>query len=145
MKRTSMSVTLTIVTAAFALAGCGTSAEDTATTAPSPVASSPAAVPSSSVAPSPSPSPLADQVIRITYAGGKVSGVGAVVKVKKNNTVALVVTSDVADEVHLHGYDKSADVDKGGTVTLLFKASLPGKWEVELEKLKRRLVFLEVQ
>ena len=90
-------------------------------------------------------SPAADQTINITYAGGKVSGVSAVIKVKLKSTVTLVVTSDVADEVHVHGYDKMADVTKGGTVTIVFTATLPGKWEVELEKLKHRLVFLQVQ
>jgi hypothetical protein len=90
-------------------------------------------------------SPAAAQTIRIRYAGGKVSGVDAVVKVKRGSTVALVVTSDTADEVHLHGYDKSADVSKGGTATITFTATLAGRWEVELEKLGRRLVVLQVQ
>jgi hypothetical protein len=71
--------------------------------------------------------------------------VGTRVKVKQGSTVALVVTSDVADEVHLHGYDKHVDVTKGGTVTLVFKATLSGVYEVELEKLKHRLVLLQVQ
>lgn len=99
-----------------------------------------------SVAQSPSPAaPAADQTIRLTYAGGKVSGDTGVVNVKHNSTLALVVTCDVADQVHVHGYDKQADVGKGGPVTLLFKATLQGRWEVELEKLGRRLVQLQVR
>jgi hypothetical protein len=85
------------------------------------------------------------QTIRIRYAAGKVSGTAARVKVKRGSTVALVVTSDVADEIHLHGYDKSVDVTKGGTATLQFRATIPGVFEVELEKLKHRLVQLQVQ
>jgi plastocyanin len=85
------------------------------------------------------------QTIRLRYASGKVTGASGRVKVALGTTVALVVTSDVADEVHLHGYDKSADVAKGGTATITFRASKPGIFEVELESLKRRLVQLQVQ
>ena len=45
----------------------------------------------------------------------------------------LVVTSDVADEVHLHGYDISRDVAAGGTARIAFRATIPGRFEVELE------------
>jgi len=54
--------------------------------------------------------------------------------VSKGDHVVLVVTSDVADEIHLHGYDKSKDVPAGGTIRLPFTATLPGRFEVELEQ-----------
>ncbi len=57
----------------------------------------------------------------------------------------LVVTSDVADEVHLHGYDKSVDVTAGGTATLTVLAKIPGVFEVELESRKLVLTQLQVQ
>ena len=132
---------------AITLSACaGTSTPAADATSPAPAT----AVPNVAASPSPvsSPSPTAaasDQTVTITYAAGKVSGVPVVVKVKHNSRVALVVTSDVADEVHVHGYDKSADVAKGGTVRIVFKATLPGRFEVELENLKRRLVLLQVQ
>ena len=53
--------------------------------------------------------------------------------VSKGDRVVLVVTSDVADEIHLHGYDKSTDVTAGGTARLPFTATIPGRFEVELE------------
>ena len=53
--------------------------------------------------------------------------------VDKNDQVVLVVTSDVADEIHLHGYDKAEDVTAGGTIRLPFKATIPGRFEAELE------------
>ena len=53
--------------------------------------------------------------------------------VAKGAGVVLVVTSDVADEIHLHGYDVSRDVEAGGTVRLPFKATIPGRFEAELE------------
>jgi copper(I)-binding protein len=139
---------LVAIVGTLALAGCAGSSAPAgeASSSPSPAAASATASPISSPSAAPSPTtPAVDQTIRITYAGGKVSGVSAVVKVKQNSTVALIVTSDVADEVHVHGYNKMADVTKGGTVTIVFKATLPGKWTVELEKLGHRLVFLQVQ
>lgn len=53
--------------------------------------------------------------------------------VDKGDRVVLVVKSDVADEIHLHGYDLSRDVTAGGTARLPFTATLPGRFEVELE------------
>jgi hypothetical protein len=133
------------------LSGCAGKSPSSSAPSPSvtsvPVAS-PTAAASVAASSSPAASPTAlavDQTIHITYANGKVSGVPARVKVKHNARVALVVTSDVADEVHFHGYNKMADVAKGGTVTIVFKASLQGEFEVELEKLKHRLVLLQIQ
>ena len=53
--------------------------------------------------------------------------------VHKGDRVVLVVKSDVADEIHVHGYDIMRDVAAGGTARLPFTASLPGRFEVELE------------
>jgi hypothetical protein len=54
--------------------------------------------------------------------------------VEKGDRVLLVVKSDVADEIHLHGYDASRDVEAGGTARLAFTAKLVGRFEVELEQ-----------
>src|SRR4051794_317390 len=130
---------------AAALTGCaGKSATGTASS-PSTAAGSPTTSASSTGALASPTQPAVDQTVRITYAGGKVVGGPQLVKVKLNSTVALVVTSDTADEVHFHGYDKHADVPKGGTVTITFKANVPGRFLVELEKLGRRLATLQIQ
>lgn len=137
----------------LALAACGGSS--TASTSAG-TQSSAAASPARSATPPPSAgatssgassaaTPAADQTIHLTYAHGKVTGDTGRVPVKVGSTVALVVTSDVADEVHLHGYDKHVDVPKGGTATLVFTADKPGVFEAELEHLKFRLVQLQVQ
>ncbi len=46
--------------------------------------------------------------------------------------MALTVTSDVADEIHVHGYDVTAPVGAGETVTVRLRADLAGSWEVEM-------------
>ena len=54
--------------------------------------------------------------------------------VDKGDRVVIVVKSDAADEVHLHGYDISRDVAAGGTVRIAFRATIPGRFEIELEE-----------
>jgi len=65
--------------------------------------------------------------------------------VQKGDRVVLVVTSDVADEIHLHGYDKSRDVGAGGTVRLPFKATIPGRFEAELENRSVQIAEMTVE
>jgi len=84
------------------------------------------------------------KVVRITVKGG--APVGGIVRasVTKGDKVTLVVTSDVADEVHLHGYDLMKDVEAGGTVRLTFVAKLPGRFEAELEDAGAQIAELTV-
>jgi len=72
-------------------------------------------------------------VVRITVVDGQPTGGIVRQTVKRDDRVVLVVTSDVADEIHLHGYDVSRDVAAGGTVRLPFQATIPGRFEAELE------------
>jgi hypothetical protein len=59
--------------------------------------------------------------------------------------VRLRVRSDVADEVHIHGYDLSRDVRAGGTVSFSFPAKLEGVFEIELESRKEQIAELRVK
>jgi hypothetical protein len=47
--------------------------------------------------------------------------------------VTLIVSSDVADEAHVHGYDLMADVARRSRARISFEASVPGRFDVELE------------
>ena len=58
--------------------------------------------------------------------------------------VQVRVTSDVAEEVHLHGYDLLLQLEPGGEVSLVFEANLPGVWEAELHPSHRQLFQLQV-
>ncbi len=64
--------------------------------------------------------------------------------VKKGDRVVLVVRSDVADEVHLHGYDRSAEIENG-MAKIAFTATTPGRFEVELENLGVPIAELTVR
>ncbi|HEX9992255.1 MAG TPA: hypothetical protein VGB14_04940 [Acidimicrobiales bacterium] len=74
----------------------------------------------------------AGSVVQITVAGGQAHG-PTEVEVAAGDQVTVQITSDVADEVHVHGYDLTAEVAAGGTAELTFTADLPGVYEVELE------------
>lgn len=73
-------------------------------------------------------------VVRVVVAGGVPRGGIVRETVHQGDSVVLVVESDVADEVHVHGYDVSRDVAPGRTARIAFVANLPGRFEVELEE-----------
>ena len=58
--------------------------------------------------------------------------------------IRFEVTSDVADEVHVHGYDLMQDVPAGGTVSFDFPAEIEGIFEVELEGRKEQIAEIRV-
>jgi hypothetical protein len=82
-------------------------------------------------------------LIQIAVAGGEVKG-GGTHDVRLGDEVILQVTTDVADEVHVHGYDLLAEVDAGTTAELRFTADIPGVFEVELEGARLPLAELRV-
>lgn len=79
----------------------------------------------------------------IEVASGEVTG-GGRLQAELGSSVQLVVEADVSDEVHLHGYDLSADVSPGQPATIEFVADIPGVFEVELEDAGIELAQLEV-
>ncbi len=83
--------------------------------------------------------------ITIDIKGGKPVGGITRATVDKNSRVRLIVHSDVADEVHLHGYDLHQDVDAGGTAEIDFKADIAGKFEAELESRSLQILALTVK
>ncbi len=130
---------------ALLLTACGGS-DDPTVTAPT-ATSTRTASPTPTTAPTPTSTLPAgvDQLVTITIAGKKVTGADDRIKVKLGTTVRFVITSDVADEIHLHGYDKKVDVTAGGTATLTLKANIPGVFAMELEGAKFTITKLQVQ
>ncbi|HVY77509.1 MAG TPA: hypothetical protein VG898_03285 [Solirubrobacterales bacterium] len=58
--------------------------------------------------------------------------------------VRFRVKSDVADEVHVHGYDIAKEVAAGGTVSFDFPATIEGVFEAELEERGEQILELTV-
>ena len=121
------------------LTGCsaGTAEEGPDVAAPS----SSSAEASPSVEPSPSPTA---KVIEASYAGGEVSGVEQRIAVELGEKLVLRFTSDVAEEIHVHGYDLYADLVPGTPAEITFVADIPGSFEVELHEAGRPLYQLRV-
>lgn len=80
----------------------------------------------------PAPPPPAN--VRIVVRDGEPVGGIRNVTVSKGRRVVLIVNSDVADEVHLHGYNLKRDVEPGTPARLPFRATINGTVEVELEQ-----------
>lgn len=83
--------------------------------------------------------------IAVVVRGGAVQGGVRREQVALGKPARLMITSDVADEVHLHGYDKTGDVGPNAPLTLDFVADIPGVFEVELESRHLKLLDLEVK
>ena len=84
------------------------------------------------------------QVQTITVKNAKPVGGVQDITANKGDPVRFRVVSDVADEVHLHGYDLHKDVKPGHPVTFSFKANLDGEYEAELESRKEQILSLKV-
>lgn len=71
-------------------------------------------------------------LIEIVVTGGTVDRVERF-DLPLDGAVRLVVTADVSDEIHLHGYDLHADVAPGRDAVVEFDATIPGVFEIEME------------
>lgn len=83
------------------------------------------------------------RTIEIVYRDDEVEGPDTV-EVALGERVVLIVTADVEDEVHLHGYDVFADVGPSTAAFIEFDANVPGVFELELEDSGELLVEIEV-
>jgi heme/copper-type cytochrome/quinol oxidase subunit 2 len=129
------------VAVCLAIAGCGGDSEPAApsTTTAATVSTAPRATTAETTATEP-----VKTLIQVGYAGGTITG-GGRQEAPVGSTVSIQVTSDVADEVHLHGYDKKVDVTPDAPATLTFTADIPGIFEVELESRAIKLIDLVVK
>ncbi len=114
----------------------------TATATPTATAEATAtATPEVTATPTPEPTP---EVEVVRFRDGKVVGGLAKLRFEKGETVRFAVRSDIAEEVHVHGYDVSKDVSAGGTARFAFKADIEGIFEIELEGAHIQLAQLRV-
>lgn len=127
---------------AVTLAACG--GDDTTDTATDKASTSPSAETSPTDAASDSMAE-ADQMIEIAIAGDQVTPTPGTTSVKLGSTVMLMITSDVADEVHVHGYDQEFELTPGETAMFTFTADIPGTFEVETHESGKVLTELEVK
>lgn len=88
---------------------------------------------------------IRETVVRVEIGNGIPAGGIVRETVKEGERVVLVVSSDVADEIQLHGYALARDVAAGGTTRIAFRATIPGRFEVELEERGIQIAELTVE
>lgn len=84
------------------------------------------------------------EVPTIVIKGGQPVGGIQDLTFDKGEKIRFKVKSDVADEVHFHGYDIGKDVEAGGTVSFDVPATIDGIFEVELEQAKEQIAEIRV-
>jgi FtsP/CotA-like multicopper oxidase with cupredoxin domain len=110
----------------------GTNTQATATpTATQSQEATPTATATETPTPTPEP-PLLDgsKVVKLEFTEG--------------DTVKFRVTSDVPEEVHIHGYDIAKDLEPGKVTTVSFPASITGIFEIEYEGAGKQIAELRV-
>jgi hypothetical protein len=80
----------------------------------------------------------------IVVRGGKPRGGVHKLSYRQGQTVNLVITSDTADEVHVHGYDIEKEIPAGGSARVRFKADAAGIFEIELHHSEQQIASLRV-
>ena len=89
------------------------------------------ATPTSTPTPKPPPLLTAGEVTELEFTEGQ--------------TVRFRARSDVDEEVHVHGYDIAKDAPAGQTITMSFKATIPGIFEIEFEHSGEEIGELKVE
>jgi hypothetical protein len=89
--------------------------------------------------------PAGPTPIRIVVRAGRVIGGLRRARLERGERAVLIVRADVSDHVHLHGYDIMRDVSPGRPARLRFRATIPGRFEVELEDRRLQIAQIEVR
>jgi hypothetical protein len=119
--------------AGFVLASCGSDDEESVDTTTTQTTTTTTTVQTTTTTQTTPPPPPGPTQIRIVVVDGAPRGGIVRETVDQGDRVVLIVRSDVADHVHLHGYDIMRDVAPGTPARLPFRATIPGRFEVELE------------
>jgi len=131
-----LAATVVVLILAFVLLRPG--GDDGGSTAPSGSTST-----STSTAAQATTAPPAFKTVRVV--DGQPQGGIKTLTFQKGDRVRVRVVSDVADEIHIHGYDIAKDVEQGGSVQFSFPASIEGRFEIELENAGIQIANLEVR
>jgi glucose/arabinose dehydrogenase len=94
----------------------------------------------------PTPEPADDGTVAVdlVFEGGAVSVADDRIDIDAGDTVVINATSDVAEEIHVHGYDLFVDLEPGVAGSISFAADIPGIFEVEFERTATFAFELEV-
>lgn len=123
-------LTCVLAVALVALTGCGSSDDEASpTTAEATTTETTTTETTTTDATPPPPAPVA---IRIAVRDGRPVGGIARPSVEQGDRVVLVVSADVSGSAHVHGYDLERPVRPGRPARIGFRATIPGRFEIEL-------------
>lgn len=133
----AIAVLLALVSS-LALAACGSGDEETtaAQTAPAPTTTEKAARNGYGGTDASVPT--------IVVRNGEPAGGVQELEYSAGDEVRFRVSSNRADEVHVHGYDIEKEIPAGGSATLSFPAEIEGIFEVELHEGEAQIAELRV-
>jgi hypothetical protein len=84
--------------------------------------------------------------VDITIAHGQVTPANATLQARVRQPITLRVTSDVADELHVHSVpDHKFEVAAAANQTFQFSVDVPGNVDVELHHLDRTVATIQVR
>ncbi|MDQ3994025.1 MAG: hypothetical protein M3265_04450 [Actinomycetota bacterium] len=83
--------------------------------------------------------------IRLVIRGEQVVGGVRRIALDQGAQVVLVVSADVSDHVHIHGYDLLAEVRPGRPARFEFEADVTGRFDIELEDRHLEIAELSVR
>jgi YbbR domain-containing protein len=84
------------------------------------------------------------QVVEVAYNSSNANFHPQTFRVEEGTKAALKITSDIADELHFHGYDLHIDLEANKQGQINFSADKTGRFEFELENHKKTLGVIEV-
>jgi hypothetical protein len=94
-----------------------------------------------SVASTTEPPPPAPKVILVRINTNAVTRA----TIPRGRQAVLVISGPAGEEIHLHGYDVMREIGPDGTVRLPLRATIPGRFEVELEASHRQIADLTIR
>jgi len=142
-RRTALAIAVLGLGISVGVAACGGGSSSTTTAAET--TTSNATTTTATTTDGTTTAPPGPTTIRIAVRGAQPVGGIQRPSVAEGERVVLVVTSDVADEIHLHGYDLSADAAPGSPARIAFTADVAGRFEVELENHGVQIAELTVE
>lgn len=82
--------------------------------------------------------------IHLVVKDGKLVSGPNLVKLKRDDPVVLTIVADVADELHVHGYNLHARLEPHKPATIKFVAKRTGRFSFELHKSGAELGVFEI-
>jgi hypothetical protein len=129
------------IVAVILLAGGGDGTDKASNSAQTPTPTATATTSDGEATATPTPTPTATPKPPPLLTAGKVT----TLTYDQGDTVRFRVRSDTAEEVHIHGYDISKDLEPNQTETVSFKASITGIFEIEFEGSGTQIAELKVE